>query len=263
MCASIRSPSLKTSAARMSPPKMSCTTRQVTSHCPRDGFSGVQPSSASAVSRLQLARMASFDLRQRVHRLDATAEPQLSSRHAPRHPHRCARRRVDAPGRPTRRRRGASASHLRHRTPSTGTTRYRRCRRRPPRQEATSRSARAEVSVTDGGDLTSTVSPRSLRACLNSDAPGRNRTCDLSLRRRTLYPLSYGRRGEVQVRGLSAYEDRHRRRPDLRTLSGGDALSPELRAPGRGSVYAVSAYEDRHGRRPDLRTLSGGERSIP
>src|SRR5712691_6692068 len=28
------------------------------------------------------------------------------------------------------------------------------------------------------------------------DAPGRNRTCDLSLRRRTLYPLSYGR-GEV------------------------------------------------------------------
>ena len=28
------------------------------------------------------------------------------------------------------------------------------------------------------------------------DAPGRNRTCDLSLRRRTLYPLSYGR-GQV------------------------------------------------------------------
>ena len=26
------------------------------------------------------------------------------------------------------------------------------------------------------------------------DAPGRNRTCDLSLRRRTLYPLSYGRK---------------------------------------------------------------------
>ena len=29
------------------------------------------------------------------------------------------------------------------------------------------------------------------------DAPGRNRTCDLSLRRRTLYPLSYGRRGSL------------------------------------------------------------------
>ncbi|MDX6486491.1 MAG: hypothetical protein QOF43_1644 [Gaiellaceae bacterium] len=26
------------------------------------------------------------------------------------------------------------------------------------------------------------------------DAPGRNRTCDLALRRRALYPLSYGRR---------------------------------------------------------------------
>jgi hypothetical protein len=28
-------------------------------------------------------------------------------------------------------------------------------------------------------------------------APGRNRTCDLSLRRRTLYPLSYGRRSRL------------------------------------------------------------------
>jgi hypothetical protein len=27
------------------------------------------------------------------------------------------------------------------------------------------------------------------------DAPGRNRTCDLALRRRALYPLSYGRGG--------------------------------------------------------------------
>ena len=27
------------------------------------------------------------------------------------------------------------------------------------------------------------------------NAPGRNRTCDLALRRRALYPLSYGRRG--------------------------------------------------------------------
>ena len=26
------------------------------------------------------------------------------------------------------------------------------------------------------------------------NAPGRNRTCDLALRRRALYPLSYGRR---------------------------------------------------------------------
>ena len=32
----------------------------------------------------------------------------------------------------------------------------------------------------------------------DGDAPGRNRTCDLSLRRRTLYPLSYGR-GEALV----------------------------------------------------------------
>ena len=30
------------------------------------------------------------------------------------------------------------------------------------------------------------------------DAPGRNRTCGLALRRRTLYPLSYGR-GELSV----------------------------------------------------------------
>jgi hypothetical protein len=30
------------------------------------------------------------------------------------------------------------------------------------------------------------------------DAPGRNRTCDLALRRRTLYPLSY-RRGTTSV----------------------------------------------------------------
>ena len=29
------------------------------------------------------------------------------------------------------------------------------------------------------------------------NAPGRNRTCDLSLRRRTLYPLSYGRAGSA------------------------------------------------------------------
>jgi hypothetical protein len=28
---------------------------------------------------------------------------------------------------------------------------------------------------------------------LRDDAPGRNRTCDLALRRRALYPLSYGR----------------------------------------------------------------------
>ena len=32
-----------------------------------------------------------------------------------------------------------------------------------------------------------------------ADAPGRNRTCDLSLRRRTLYPLSYGRRRGTSV----------------------------------------------------------------
>jgi hypothetical protein len=29
----------------------------------------------------------------------------------------------------------------------------------------------------------------------DNDAPGRNRTCDLALRRRTLYPLSYRREG--------------------------------------------------------------------
>jgi hypothetical protein len=37
----------------------------------------------------------------------------------------------------------------------------------------------------------------------SSDAPGRIRTCDLSLRRRTLYPLSYGR-GERAVYPLDA-----------------------------------------------------------
>jgi hypothetical protein len=31
-----------------------------------------------------------------------------------------------------------------------------------------------------------------------TSAPGRNRTCDLALRRRALYPLSYGR-GETPV----------------------------------------------------------------
>jgi hypothetical protein len=31
------------------------------------------------------------------------------------------------------------------------------------------------------------------RARQNCDAPGRNRTYDLALRRRALYPLSYGR----------------------------------------------------------------------
>src|SRR5581483_1057197 len=34
------------------------------------------------------------------------------------------------------------------------------------------------------------------------NAPGRNRTCDLSLRRRTLYPLSYGRRRLPSVGGM-------------------------------------------------------------
>src|SRR5262249_26217998 len=37
------------------------------------------------------------------------------------------------------------------------------------------------------------------RSCVGLCAPGRNRTCDLSLRRRTLYPLSYGRRGGTSV----------------------------------------------------------------
>src|SRR5881275_2679784 len=31
------------------------------------------------------------------------------------------------------------------------------------------------------------------------NAPGRNRTCDLALRRRALYPLSYWRRGEASL----------------------------------------------------------------
>src|SRR5215468_10146115 len=31
------------------------------------------------------------------------------------------------------------------------------------------------------------------------NAPGRNRTCDLALRRRALYPLSYGRRGRPSL----------------------------------------------------------------
>src|SRR5437016_3495863 len=40
--------------------------------------------------------------------------------------------------------------------------------------------------------LTRISKPFSLRRG-GQNAPGRNRTCDLSLRRRTLYPLSYGR----------------------------------------------------------------------
>src|SRR5688572_26360765 len=54
MCASTRSPSRWTSAARISPPKKSWTTSDVMSHWPRLGLSGVHPSSSSAVSRLQL-----------------------------------------------------------------------------------------------------------------------------------------------------------------------------------------------------------------
>ena len=42
------------------------------------------------------------------------------------------------------------------------------------------------------GYITKPDLPSGLRC---QDAPGRNRTCDLSLRRRTLYPLSYGRLG--------------------------------------------------------------------
>jgi hypothetical protein len=40
-------------------------------------------------------------------------------------------------------------------------------------------------------------SRQELRKPLNEavDAPGRNRTCDLALRRRALYPLSYRRFG--------------------------------------------------------------------
>ena len=39
---------------------------------------------------------------------------------------------------------------------------------------------------------------RRVRAAV-ADAPGRNRTCDLALRRRALYPLSYWRRGEASL----------------------------------------------------------------
>ena len=38
-------------------------------------------------------------------------------------------------------------------------------------------------------------------------APGPIRTADLSLRRRALYPLSYGRRGTTDSKGLSAHAD--------------------------------------------------------
>jgi hypothetical protein len=44
--------------------------------------------------------------------------------------------------------------------------------------------------------LSGTPDPRSHAVPLSlaaEDAPGRNRTCDLALRRRALYPLSYGR----------------------------------------------------------------------
>src|ERR671937_2166119 len=58
MCASARWPLRKTSAAKISPPKMSCKTSDVTSHCPREGLPGVHPSSSSAVSKPQLALMA-------------------------------------------------------------------------------------------------------------------------------------------------------------------------------------------------------------
>jgi hypothetical protein len=45
----------------------------------------------------------------------------------------------------------------------------------------------------DFGQLTGELCGRSGSISDDDDAPGRNRTCDLSLRRRTLYPLSYGR----------------------------------------------------------------------
>ena len=44
----------------------------------------------------------------------------------------------------------------------------------------------------DTADRTTEPFPLELAAL---DAPGRNRTCDLVLRRHALYPLSYGREG--------------------------------------------------------------------
>jgi hypothetical protein len=51
------------------------------------------------------------------------------------------------------------------------------------------------------------VLPRALPGFHVSDAPGTIRTCDLSLRRAALYPLSYGR-GEVECSCVAGREPR-------------------------------------------------------
>src|SRR5205823_8412804 len=72
-------------------------------------------------------------------------------------------------------------------------------------------------------------------------APGRNRTCDLSLRRRTLYPLSYGRRRRLSVP------------PRLSTSAAAGGLTAA--APGAGLRNQIDRRSD--ARSADLRALSG------
>src|SRR6266568_9194580 len=60
----------------------------------------------------------------------------------------------------------------------------------PHETASSSSSRRARRSPTTG--CCSASAPSSNQS---ADAPGRNRTCDLALRRRALYPLSYRRRG--------------------------------------------------------------------
>jgi L-alanine-DL-glutamate epimerase-like enolase superfamily enzyme len=87
------------------------------------------------------------------------------------------------------------------------------------------------------------------------DAPGRNRTCDLSLRRRTLYPLSYGRGG---VRSLAPVDVTARiatlRLAETFTISRGsedeaEVVTVEIRHEGT-SGFGEAAPLDRYGESP-------------
>src|SRR5438552_11072427 len=78
-------------------------------------------------------------------------------------------------------------------------------------------------------------------------APGRNRTCDLSLRRRTLYPLSYGRRRRLSVP------------PRLSTSAAAGGLTAA--APGAGLRNQIDRRSD--ARSADLRALSGRRTLYP
>ena len=85
---------------------------------------------------------------------------------------------------------------------------------------------------------------RNGQAC-GLSAPGRIRTCDLPLRRRTLYPLSYGRSGVSLVRS-SVPRERHRREKGVRAAAhiapcANRGHKPGSADPADGPVHPSSA----------------------